>query len=272
MQGSVETTSRPGFSRTLKAYIALTKPRVLELLLVTTVPVMILAHGGVPNLWLVLATVIGGAMSAGSAAAFNMYLDRDIDAHMHRTEKRPIVTGECLAAGRARVRVGARGGIHRLALRHDELARRRAQRRRDLLLRRDLHDHPEASHRAEHRVGRHRRMLPRPDRMDRRHGLARLDAVHPVPPRVPVDAAALLAALDEVQGRLPGGRHPDARRDARRAAGRAPGHPLRVGDGRLVAAAHPGRGHGFRLQRVGGRARRLVHRGVARAVQPCRAR
>lgn len=94
MQGSVETTSRPGFSRTLKAYIALTKPRVLELLLVTTVPVMILAHGGVPNLWLVLATVIGGAMSAGSAAAFNMYLDRDIDAHMHRTEKRPIVTGE----------------------------------------------------------------------------------------------------------------------------------------------------------------------------------
>ncbi len=94
MRGSVETTSRPGFSRTLKAYIALTKPRVLELLLVTTVPVMILAHGGVPNLWLVLATVIGGAMSAGSAAAFNMYLDRDIDAHMHRTEKRPIVTGE----------------------------------------------------------------------------------------------------------------------------------------------------------------------------------
>lgn len=94
MQGSVETASRPGFSRTLKAYIALTKPRVLELLLVTTVPVMILAHGGVPNLWLVLATVIGGAMSAGSAAAFNMYLDRDIDAHMHRTENRPLVTGE----------------------------------------------------------------------------------------------------------------------------------------------------------------------------------
>ncbi|WP_431805083.1 heme o synthase [Microbacterium sp. bgisy203] len=90
----VRTASRPGFGRTLKAYVALTKPRVLELLLVTTVPVMILAQGGMPSLWLVVATVIGGAMSAGSAAAFNMYLDRDIDAHMHRTENRPIVTGE----------------------------------------------------------------------------------------------------------------------------------------------------------------------------------
>ncbi len=72
---------------------------MLELLLVTTVPVMILAQGGFPNLWLVLATVIGGSMSAGSAAAFNMYLDRDIDAHMQRTENRPIVTGEITPRG-----------------------------------------------------------------------------------------------------------------------------------------------------------------------------
>ncbi|MFT4218945.1 MAG: heme o synthase [Microbacterium sp.] len=85
--------------RTIRAYIALTKPRVLELLLVTTVPVMILAQGGLPSLWLVLATVIGGSMSAGSAAAFNMYLDRDIDAHMHRTEHRPLVTGEVSPRG-----------------------------------------------------------------------------------------------------------------------------------------------------------------------------
>ena len=70
----VRTASRPGFGRTLKAYVALTKPRVLELLLVTTVPVMILAQGGMPSLWLVVATVIGGAMSAGSAAAFNLSL------------------------------------------------------------------------------------------------------------------------------------------------------------------------------------------------------
>ncbi len=93
-RGIEHVSSRPGFGRTLKAYVSLTKPRVLELLLVTTVPVMILAQGGMPSLGLVLATVIGGALSAGSAAAFNMYLDRDIDAHMHRTENRPLVTGE----------------------------------------------------------------------------------------------------------------------------------------------------------------------------------
>ena len=87
-------TRRAQLGRTVRAYIALTKPRVLELLLVTTVPVMILAQGGFPNLWLVLATVIGGSLSAGSAAAFNMYLDRDIDAHMQRTVNRPLVTGE----------------------------------------------------------------------------------------------------------------------------------------------------------------------------------
>ncbi len=93
------SATRPSFRRTLRGYIALTKPRVMELLLVTTVPVMILAQGGLPNLWLVLATVVGGAMSAGSAGAFNMYLDRDIDAQMHRTESRPIVTGEVSARG-----------------------------------------------------------------------------------------------------------------------------------------------------------------------------
>ncbi|MFF0910469.1 heme o synthase [Microbacterium enclense] len=88
------TTDRRSVGRTLRAYVALTKPRVLELLLVTTVPVMILAQGGLPDLWLILATVVGGSLSAGSAAAFNMYLDRDIDAHMQRTENRPLVTGE----------------------------------------------------------------------------------------------------------------------------------------------------------------------------------
>src|SRR3954470_5568041 len=78
----------------VKAYFALTKPRVIELLLVTTAPVMILAQNGIPNLWLVVATLIGGAMSAGAASAFNCYIDRDIDAIMHRTQNRPLVTGE----------------------------------------------------------------------------------------------------------------------------------------------------------------------------------
>ena len=95
----IAATDGRSFRRTLRAYVALTKPRVLELLLVTTVPVMILAQGGLPSLWLVLATVIGGSLSAGSAAAFNMYLDRDIDAHMQRTENRPLVTGEVTPRG-----------------------------------------------------------------------------------------------------------------------------------------------------------------------------
>ncbi|WP_420802380.1 heme o synthase [Streptomyces taklimakanensis] len=77
----------------VKGFVALTKPRIIELLLITTIPVMFLAEQGVPDLWLVLATCIGGYLSAGGANALNMYLDRDIDALMHRTERRPLVTG-----------------------------------------------------------------------------------------------------------------------------------------------------------------------------------
>jgi protoheme IX farnesyltransferase len=77
-----------------KAYFALTKPRVIELLLITTLPTMILAKGGLPDFGLVLATLIGGALSAGSANAFNCYIDTDIDKIMGRTKNRPLVTGE----------------------------------------------------------------------------------------------------------------------------------------------------------------------------------
>jgi protoheme IX farnesyltransferase len=97
MKAAVEErvgTEQIGFRRKAKAYVALTKPRVMELLLVTTIPVMILAEGGLPHWWLIVATVLGGAMSAGSAAAFNMYIDRDIDKVMKRTKNRPLVTGE----------------------------------------------------------------------------------------------------------------------------------------------------------------------------------
>lgn len=66
----------------------------MELLLVVTVPAMILANDGFPSIWLVLATLVGGAMSAGSAGSFNCYLDRDMDRRMKRTENRPLVTGE----------------------------------------------------------------------------------------------------------------------------------------------------------------------------------
>nr|WP_275901875.1 heme o synthase [Brevibacterium zhoupengii] len=78
----------------ISAYIALTKPRVIELLLVTTAPVMFLAAQGMPNIWLVINTLIGGAAAAASASVFNCYVDRDIDAKMERTKHRPLVTGE----------------------------------------------------------------------------------------------------------------------------------------------------------------------------------
>ena len=74
----------------LVAYIGLTKPRIIELLLLTTVPVMFLAERGVPDLWLVVATVVGGTLSAGSANALNCFYDRDIDERMRRTRRRAL--------------------------------------------------------------------------------------------------------------------------------------------------------------------------------------
>lgn len=85
---------RPEVLRTLSAYVALAKPRVIELLLVTTIPAMLLAQRGVPGLWLVAATLIGGTMAAGSANALNCVADADIDAAMKRTSARPLVTHE----------------------------------------------------------------------------------------------------------------------------------------------------------------------------------
>jgi len=75
------------------AYVALTKPRIIELLLVTTVPTMIVAAQGMPSIWLIVSTVLGGAFAAGGANAINMYVDRDIDRVMKRTQGRPLVTG-----------------------------------------------------------------------------------------------------------------------------------------------------------------------------------
>lgn len=75
------------------AYVALTKPRIIEQLLVTTVPPMIVAERGLPSLWLIAATLVGGTLAAGGANAINMYIDRDIDQLMERTKKRPLATG-----------------------------------------------------------------------------------------------------------------------------------------------------------------------------------
>ena len=90
MTGTVAAPRR----RRVAAFVALTKPRIVELLLVTTVPSMILAERGLPPLQLIAATVLGGALAAGGANAVNMYIDRDIDRLMVRTRHRPLVTGE----------------------------------------------------------------------------------------------------------------------------------------------------------------------------------
>lgn len=83
------------FSRRQKlaGYVALTKPRIIELLLVTTVPTMFVAERGVPSVWLMVATIVGGTLAAGGANAVNMVVDRDIDSLMERTMHRPLVRG-----------------------------------------------------------------------------------------------------------------------------------------------------------------------------------
>ncbi|MEZ5119009.1 MAG: heme o synthase [Candidatus Nanopelagicales bacterium] len=78
----------------LRAYVALTKPRIIELLLVTTVPTMVLAARGLPSVWTLLATLVGGALAAAGANSMNSVYDRDIDSVMKRTSNRPMVTGQ----------------------------------------------------------------------------------------------------------------------------------------------------------------------------------
>jgi len=79
-----------GLRAKIRSYVTLTKPRIVELLLVTTVPTMFLAKRGMPSIWLLLVVVVGGALSAGAANAFNCYIDRDIDQLMKRTSRRPL--------------------------------------------------------------------------------------------------------------------------------------------------------------------------------------
>ena len=78
---------------TVRDYISLTKPRIISLLLVTTVPAMVMAEGGMPSLWLIVLTLVGGTLSAAGANAINCYLDRDIDGVMHRTRGRVLPAG-----------------------------------------------------------------------------------------------------------------------------------------------------------------------------------
>jgi protoheme IX farnesyltransferase len=93
LTGSGAHGQRRAATSTIGAYVALTKPRIIELLLITTVPTMVLAERGWPSTALVLVTLLGGTLAAGGANAINMYVDRDIDKLMRRTANRPLVTG-----------------------------------------------------------------------------------------------------------------------------------------------------------------------------------
>lgn len=97
------------------AYVGLAKPRIIELLLVTTVPAMFLAAGGFPDPWLVLWTLVGGTAAAGSANVFNSVLDADIDARMRRTRRRPMAR-EAVTAARALAFGAALGIVSTLVL------------------------------------------------------------------------------------------------------------------------------------------------------------
>ena len=88
-----DTVSSLSLRSKLLGFIALMKLRVVELLLITTVPTMIVAEEGLPSVWLIIATLFGGTLAAGGANAINMYIDRDIDKLMERTKNRPLVTG-----------------------------------------------------------------------------------------------------------------------------------------------------------------------------------
>ncbi len=94
MLGTIAAQRARGVREAALAYLSLTKPRIIVLLLITTVPAMILAEGGWPSGWLVLATVAGGAIVAGGANAMNCYFDRDIDGVMLRTRSRPLPAGQ----------------------------------------------------------------------------------------------------------------------------------------------------------------------------------
>ncbi len=99
MDSYISASKAVPISRQLRGYVALTKPRIIELLLITTVPAMVVAKGGVPSLWKMVITVIGGTLAAGGANAVNMWFDRDIDAVMKRTQHRPLVTGDVTPTG-----------------------------------------------------------------------------------------------------------------------------------------------------------------------------
>ena len=192
----------------LRGYLALTKPRIIELLLVTTVPTMIVAANGFPRLWLIVATLVGGTLAAGGANAFNMVIDRDIDALMERTKRRPLVTGVMSAARRHSLPLGSKWsplGARRVGQSTLGVARDLG----DGVLRRRLHDGLEASLEAEHRHRGRRWRGTGAGGLGCRHELAWMDAGAVVPRHLHLDPAAFLGVGGALPRRLPRGQRSD---------------------------------------------------------------
>ena len=153
---------------------------------------------------------VGGTLSAGSANALNCVYDADIDERMRRTRRRALPRHMVTHPGRAGLRAGARGRLHAVAGAAGQLALRRAGAGGERVLRRRLHDDPQAPHHPEHRLGRRGRLLPGADRLDRGDRLAGLGAGGAVPGGVLLDAAALLGAGDPLPRGLRRRRRADA--------------------------------------------------------------
>ncbi len=200
----------PGRSDTLRAYIALTKPRIIELLLVTTVPTMVLAAGGVPSLWLMAAVVFGGTLAAGGANAINMYVDRDIDDVMRRTRHRPLPRHAVEPRAALIFGIGLSVVAFAWLTLTVNLLSALLAHERDRVLRLRLHHVAEAQHAAQHRDRRRRRMRPRARGLGGRDRRGRAAGARAVRRRLLLDAAALLGAGPALPRRLRGRERADA--------------------------------------------------------------
>ncbi len=219
---SLPARSRSSALELVRDYLALTKPRIIALLLVTTVATMLVADPAGPPLATIIWTMIGGYLAAGGAGAINHYLDREADARMARTRGRPLVSGRIAAQARPDLRHRPRRDRVRAAHGHGQPARRRPGDGRPARLRVPLHALAEAPDAPEHRHRGRRGSGPAIGRLGGRDRLAAGRGLLSVRDRLLLDAAPFLGPLAVDQGRLRAHWRADAagrpRRGARRGA------------------------------------------------------
>ena len=217
---------------TLLAYLSLTKPRVIELLLVTTIPAMLLADRGTVDPLLILNTLVGGLLAAAGANTLNCVADADIDKVMKRTARRPLARATVPRSHALVFGLALSVALVLLAVVDDEHAVGASGRRHHRVLRVRLHAAAQAPHLAERGVGRGGRLHAGDDRLvggHRDHPVARAGDVRD---HLLLDAAAHVGAGHALQGGLPGRRRADAARGGHRAAGHQADPDLHLADRR----------------------------------------